>query len=115
MDANLRASPRDEPEHYPIGARLGVTAGIAIVVAAATALLCLLASGSLGPGALSQVGPQAGPVALAVGIEVAVGAGILLLSPRKRSALDTGAPASAPTDGPVDAEPREAVEGAPVD
>ena len=46
---------------------------------------CWIASGSLGPGRLAQVGPEPGPVALAVGIEVLVGASILLLSPRGRS------------------------------
>lgn len=74
--------------HDPIGARLAVTLGIAILAAAATALLCLLASGSIGPGALAQVGPAPGPVALAVGLEVALGAGILLLSPRRRTQED---------------------------
>ena len=37
-----------------------------------------------GPGRLAEVGPQPGPVALAVGLEVLLGAAILLLSPRRR-------------------------------
>lgn len=68
----------------PIGARLVVTAGIALVAGAAAALLAVAASGSLGPGRLSTFGPEPGPVALAVGLEVLLGAAILLLAPRGR-------------------------------
>jgi hypothetical protein len=81
--------------HEPIGARLVVTIGIATLSAAAVALLCALASGSIGPGALAHVGPAPGAVGLAVGLEVAVGAGILLLSPRRRAAAG---PATASED-----------------
>ncbi|HEY9308326.1 MAG TPA: DUF6350 family protein [Microbacterium sp.] len=69
----------------PIGARLVITAGIAIVAGGAAALLSFVASGSLGPGRLAQLGPEPGPVALAVGLEVLLGAAILLLSPRRAS------------------------------
>ena len=69
-------------EEEPIGARLVLTLAIAVVSAAGAALLAFLASGSLGPGRLADVGPQPGQVALTVGLEVLVGAGILLLSPR---------------------------------
>ncbi|MFE4726334.1 DUF6350 family protein [Microbacterium sp. NPDC056736] len=65
-----------------VAARLTITAGIALVSGAAAALLCVAASGSVGPGRLAHFGPDAGPVALAVGLEVLVGAAILLLSPR---------------------------------
>ena len=68
----------------PIGARLVTAAGIAVVAASASALLAFAAAGSLGPGRLSTFGPDAGPVALAVALEVFVGAAILLLSPRGR-------------------------------
>lgn len=89
----LLGSPRDSieaPEQphgegEPVGARLALTAAIAVVSGAGAALLAVLASGSIGPGRLSEVGPQAGPIALAVGLEVLVGAGILLLSPLRRS------------------------------
>ncbi|MFT4229743.1 MAG: hypothetical protein QM602_05580, partial [Microbacterium sp.] len=47
------------------------------------ALLSALASGAAGPGRLAETGPAPGPVAVAVGLEVLVGAGILLLSPRR--------------------------------
>lgn len=69
-------------EAEPAGARAVLALAIAVLAAAAAALLCVVASGSLGPGRLGLVGPEPGPVALAVGIEVLVGAGILLLSPR---------------------------------
>jgi hypothetical protein len=62
--------------------RLVLTLAVAVLTAAAAALLSVLASGALGPGRLAEVGPGAGPVALAIGLEVAVGAGILLLGPR---------------------------------
>lgn len=58
----------------------GLTAGVAAVAAA-------LASGSIGPGRLAQAGPAPGAFALAIGIEVLIGAGILLLAPRHRDEL----------------------------
>jgi hypothetical protein len=80
-------------EHEPIAARLVVVAGIAVLSAAAAALLSAAASGSLGPGRLAEFGPQPGAVALAVGVEVLVGAAILLLAPlgraHRRSAADS--------------------------
>jgi len=78
VDAEVMAA------HEPIGARFVIAIGIALLAAAGAALLAQLASGSIGPGSLSEVGPQPGPVALAVGVEVLVGAAILLLSPRRR-------------------------------
>jgi hypothetical protein len=69
----------------PLGARAVIALGIAVLAAAGAALLSVVASGSLGPGRLAEVGPQPGPVALAVGGEVLLGAAILLLSPRRRS------------------------------
>ena len=76
---------RPAPGEDPLASRLAVAAAIAVASAAAAALLAVIASGSLGPGRLAHVGPEPGPVALAVGIEVLVGASILLLSPRSRS------------------------------
>ncbi|WP_019180064.1 DUF6350 family protein [Microbacterium yannicii] len=69
----------------PIAPRLVAATGIAVLAAAAAGLLALAASGSIGPGRLSAVGPDAGPVALAIGLEVFVGAAILLVSPRGRA------------------------------
>lgn len=73
-----------EGESDGFGPRAVIVLGIAVAAGAAAGLLAALASGSLGPGTLATVGPEPGPVALAVGLEVAVGAGILLLSPRRR-------------------------------
>ncbi|MDL9979005.1 DUF6350 family protein [Microbacterium sp. ASV49] len=100
-----------EHEHAGAGLRAVVAAGIAVLSAGAAALLALAASGSLGPGRLAEVGPQPGPVAFAVGLEVLLGAGILLLSParetfesadaeedwEKRFELDAAAPAAPPS------------------
>lgn len=77
-----------EPSHDPVAPRLAIAVGIAVVAAGGSALLAWFASGSLGPGRLAEVGPEPGPVAFAVGVEVLIGASILLLSPR-RSAGDT--------------------------
>jgi hypothetical protein len=62
--------------------RAAIAAGIAAVSAGVAALAAVLASGSMGPGRLADAGPAPGPFALAVGIEVLIGAGILLLAPR---------------------------------
>lgn len=80
-DADLE-QPTEEPE--PIGARAVIALGVAVLSASGAALLCAVASGSMGPGRLSDVGPEPGPVALAVGVEVLIGAAILLLSPRPK-------------------------------
>ncbi|SFR95064.1 hypothetical protein SAMN04487846_1086 [Microbacterium sp. cf046] len=78
--------PGDETDGNPdaIAARAVIALGIALLSAAGAALLAHLASGSIGPGRLAELGPAPGPVALAVGLEVLLGAAILLLSPRRR-------------------------------
>ncbi|UWF77952.1 MULTISPECIES: cell division protein PerM [Microbacterium] len=70
-----------------LGPRAAIAVGIAGLTAGVAALAAALASGSIGPGRLAEAGPAAGPVALAVGIEVLIGAAILLLSPRHRDEL----------------------------
>lgn len=70
-------APGDEPS----APRLSVLAAIVIGGAAGAALLAAVASGSIGPGRLGEVGPAAGPVALAVGLELLVGAAIALFGP----------------------------------
>lgn len=62
--------------------RAVVTVGITVASAGAAAVLAFAASGSIGPGTLAVVGPMPGPLALAVGLEVGLGAAIVLLSPR---------------------------------
>ncbi|MFJ6653055.1 DUF6350 family protein [Microbacterium sp. NPDC091313] len=71
------------PQHEPVGPRVASLAGIAVLTGAVAALLAVAARGSIGPGRLADVGPQPGPLAAAVGLEVLVGAAILLLSPRR--------------------------------
>jgi hypothetical protein len=99
--ADLDASTH-EVVHAGSGLRATVAAGIAVLSAGGTAALCAAASGSLGPARLAQTGPEPGPVARAVGIEVLIGAAIMLLSPasdrdRERTVERPAAP-QAPAD-----------------
>ncbi|MGO1769549.1 MAG: cell division protein PerM, partial [Microbacterium sp.] len=73
-----------DDDREPYLPRLALAGGVAVLSAASAALLALMASGSMGPGRLVEAGPAAGPVALAVGLEVLLGAAILLLGPRAR-------------------------------
>jgi hypothetical protein len=124
-----RDASHDPSAPDPISPRLVVALGIAVASGAAAALLAAAASGALGPGRLAVLGPDPGTVALAVGLEVLVGAAILLLAPRGGSAHeDDGAAASddrpraAPSADPdvdlaetVDFGRRKSGPGAPVD
>ena len=76
-------------EGTPLGIlqRLVIAVGIAGASAGVAGLAAALANGSMGPGRLAVVGPAVGPFALALGLEVLVGAAILLLSPRNRDEL----------------------------
>ena len=76
---------------HRIGSRAATALGIAVLSGAGAALLAALSSGSLGPARLAQAGPAPGPFALAVGVEVLVGAAIMLLAPRRRSERLSGA------------------------
>lgn len=67
--------------------RAVIAVGIGAVTAGVAAIAALLASGSIGPGRLSEVGPSVGLFALTLGAEVLLGAAILLLSPRNRDEL----------------------------
>jgi hypothetical protein len=108
------AKPVLRADHEPVGARIVITLGIAVLSAGGAALLAVVASGSLGPGRLAVIGPSPGPVALAVGVEVLVGAGILLLSPRSHRevrdspsapAVETDAAPSPPEEAKAEPEP----------
>ncbi len=68
----------------PLLPRAAIALGIAGLAAAFGALAAVLASGSVGPGRMGVTGPEPGTLALALGLEVFVGAAILLLSPRNR-------------------------------
>ncbi|WP_223626458.1 DUF6350 family protein [Microbacterium sp. EST19A] len=76
-------------EGTPLGMaqRSVIALGIGVVTAGIAALAAVLASGSMGPGRLAEVGPAPLPFALALGGEVLLGAAILLLSPRHRDEL----------------------------
>lgn len=123
-------------EGTPLGMaqRSVIALGIGVVTAGVAALAAVLASGSMGPGRLAEVGPAPLPFALALGGEVLLGAAILLLSPRHRDELaeertdrwlaemsaDTivdGADAvpSAASDAPTSAAPSPFDDTAPLD
>ncbi|PRB15953.1 DUF6350 family protein [Microbacterium sp. MYb62] len=76
-------------EGTPLGMlpRAAIAVGIAGASAGIAGLAAVLANGSMGPGRLSDVGPAALPFMLALGLEVLLGAAILLLSPRHRDEL----------------------------
>ncbi len=97
--------PRRE-EHLvePFLPRLVVAVAVAALTAGAAAVLAVFASGSLGPGRFAHVGPSPGPVALAAGLEVLLGAAIMLLSARSASERRHATGDDATT---TDASPRE--------
>lgn len=97
------AAGDEQPDR--IGARAAIALGIAVLSAAVAALLSALASGSIGPGRLTEVGPQPGAVALAVGVEVLLGAAILLLSPRRPAKTATARDAAPPVTPAPPPEP----------
>jgi len=66
----------------PLGPRLVLALSVAALTGGMGALAAVVSSGSIGPGRLADTGPQPGPLALALGLEVLVGLAILLLSPR---------------------------------
>lgn len=85
----------------PAAPRIAVLAVIVTVGAAVVALLAALASGAIGPGRLEAVGPSAGAVAFAVGVELLVGAAIALFGPARRAASSNvpGAPEAVEVPG----------------
>jgi hypothetical protein len=92
-----RLSPRGGgSDAETTGILLTLTGAIALVAALGAAVLSVLATGALGPGRLAGVGPDAAAVAIAVGIEVGLGAGILLLAPRRGAGSPRGDAATAP-------------------
>lgn len=86
--------------HEAMAPRLAVLGGITVLSASAAAILAALASGAFGPGRLAEFGPQPGPIALAIGVEVAIGAAILLLSPHPGE--EPAAPAEEHLTAPLD-------------
>jgi hypothetical protein len=78
----LRARTGDE-----VGPRVVLALVVALLSAGVAALLAVVSSGAMGPGQLAQTGPAPGPLALSIGLEIALGCGILLLSPRPASSV----------------------------
>lgn len=78
----LRAHLPATHDPEPIAPRLTVALSVAALTGGAGALMAVFAHGSIGPGRLTDVGPEPGPLALTLGLEVFVGLAILLLSPR---------------------------------
>lgn len=76
----------------PVGTapRVTVLAALTVLGGAAAALLAAVASGAAGPGSLALVGPDPGPVALAIGVELGVGAAIALLTPARQIPAPAG-------------------------
>jgi hypothetical protein len=68
----------------PVWPRVIIAVAIALLSSGVVAIASVLASGSIGPGRMAETGPHIGATALAVGIEVLVGAAIMLLAPRNR-------------------------------
>jgi len=66
----------------PLAPRLVLAVAVAALTGGMGALAAVVSSGSIGPGRLADTGPQPGPLALTLGLEVLVGLAILLLSPR---------------------------------
>ena len=66
----------------PLAPRLVLAVVVAVLTGGVGALAAVVSSGSIGPGRLADTGPQPGPLALTLGLEVLVGLAILLLSPR---------------------------------
>ncbi|MEV8241814.1 DUF6350 family protein [Microbacterium testaceum] len=75
-----------DPE--PVGPRLVLAIVVAALTGGVGALIAVASTGAIGPGRLAHTGPEPGPLALALGLEVLVGLAILLLSPRFGPAVD---------------------------
>jgi hypothetical protein len=92
--AEWRIDPPEQPEfaneepREPVSPRLALAVAIAVLSGAGAALIAVLSSGAFGPGRMAVVGPDAGQLALAVGLETLLGAAIMLLSPRARTTED---------------------------
>ncbi|MGP6175917.1 cell division protein PerM [Microbacterium sp. A196] len=72
---------------HAVGPRVAIASAVAGLTAGVVAIASALASGSIGPGRMAEIGPHAGWTALAIGAEVLVGAAIMLLAPRNRDEI----------------------------
>jgi hypothetical protein len=78
----LRSWMPESPGRDPVAPRLTLAVAVAALSGGVGALIAVLSRGAIGPGRLVETGPQPGPLALAIGLEVLVGLAILLLAPR---------------------------------
>ena len=78
----LRAHMPERDGREPVAPRGTVAVAVAALTGGIGALIAVFSGGSVGPGRLAETGPQPGPLALALGLEVLVGLAILLLAPR---------------------------------
>ncbi|WP_425840423.1 DUF6350 family protein [Microbacterium sp. PA5] len=86
----------------PLAPRLIVLGLVVAGAAGGAALLALASSGALGPERLQQTGPAAGSFALAVAVEIAIGAAAVLLAPRGDGSSAVPPAATGQTSPPVD-------------
>lgn len=91
----------NDPPREPVSPRIALAAAIAALAGAGAALIASLSSGAIGPGRLATVGADPGPVALAVGLEVLLGAAILLLAPRAHATEGTDRAEASANEGAV--------------
>jgi len=84
----LRSRMPQTADPEPIGPRLVLAIAVASLTGGVGALIAVVSRGAIGPGRLAETGPQPGPLALALGLEVLVGLAILLLSPRSVTGVD---------------------------
>jgi hypothetical protein len=116
--ARSRLHASGTPDDEAIAPRLITTIGMGALAALGAVGLAVAGSGAIGPGRLADVGPQPGPIALAVGVEVLVGAAILLLSPLSRTRTDGAVSAKRSEErdrGPVERPAERAQDAFPAD
>ncbi|CAL4860694.1 DUF6350 family protein [Microbacterium sp. MM2322] len=95
-----------ETDAEPLRPRLVALGVTAVGSGALLAVLAWAAQGSIGPGRLAQVGPEPWLVGLVAAVEVAVGAAVMLLSPRGEEPARPAEP-SLTRDAPVASSPVE--------
>ena len=93
-----------ETDAEPLRPRLVALGVTAVGSGALLAVLAWAAQGSIGPGRLAQVGPEPWLVGLVAAVEVAVGAAVMLLSPRGEEPARPAEP-SLTRDAPVASSP----------
>ncbi|PHP53762.1 DUF6350 family protein [Actinomyces ruminis] len=93
----------------PLRQAAATTATVTALVALGVLLVCLAASGQIGPGRMAEVGPRSGYVAAIVALMVLVGVGLVavLPHPRTRALTFRGVEATTAATGAVAGRVRE--------